>query len=96
MSQAGTPYRGIINAENPNSHIQNAYSNQPPQRSLQEILDENEHLRQTIQKLKKQKEESEQRVNQLNEPKAPNQEIARRISQNNHKLEELRAIIVSQ
>lgn len=48
MSQTGIPYRGIINAENPNSHIQSAYNNQPPQRSLQEILDENEHLKQTI------------------------------------------------
>lgn len=41
MSQSGIPYRGIINAENPNSHIQNSSNNQPPQRSLQEILDEN-------------------------------------------------------
>jgi hypothetical protein len=48
MSQTGIPYRGIINAENPNSHIQSAYNNQSPQRSLPEILDENEHLKQTI------------------------------------------------
>jgi hypothetical protein len=41
MSQNGTPYRGIINSENPNSYIQNIYSNQHPQRPLQEILDEN-------------------------------------------------------
>jgi len=41
MTQSGIPYRGIINAENPNSHIQNSSNNQPPQRSLQEILDEN-------------------------------------------------------
>ena len=48
------PYRGVIMAENPRSHIQQNYppSNQN-QRPLQEILDENEHLRQMIEKIKR-------------------------------------------
>jgi len=73
MSQISTPYRGILNAENPNSSIQTSYPTSAPQRPLQDILDENEHLRITIDKLKKQREESEKKVNQVNEPQAPKQ-----------------------
>jgi hypothetical protein len=39
MSNGGSPYRGIINAENPNSHIQSNYPISTPQRSINEILD---------------------------------------------------------
>ena len=46
------PYRGVILAENPRSSIQQSYPASQPQRPLQDILDENEHLRQMIEKIK--------------------------------------------
>ncbi len=47
------PYRGVINAENPRSHIQRTPNE--PQRSLQDIEEENQRLRLMIEKIKKQK-----------------------------------------
>ena len=57
-------YRGVIMAENPRSHIPQNYSAPQPERPLQDVLDENEHLRQMIEKIKNERSTEEQRINQ--------------------------------
>jgi hypothetical protein len=64
---ASQPYRGIINAENPRSRLPQMTTPEP-QRSLQDIEDENENLRQMIDKLKRRKAAEEARVDQQLEP----------------------------
>ena len=62
------PYPGVILAENPRSSIPQNYSNTQSQRPLQEILDENDHLRQMIERIKGEKAFEQQRINQQVEP----------------------------
>lgn len=64
---ASQPYRGIINAENPKSSLPQMTTPEP-QHSLQDIEDENENLRQMIDKLKRRKVAEEARVDQQLEP----------------------------